>query len=72
MWCPKYQPTSIEAAIHVAKQIASEHERRAAVLSRQIESLELADKGYREAVTKGCVCECREETFTPPPVSGGK
>ena len=72
LWCPKYQPTSIEAAIYVAKQIASEHEQRAAALYRQIESLERCDKGYREAVEKGCVFDFRGETFAIPPTAKGR
>jgi len=66
MWCPKYEPTNIEAAIFVAQQVAKEHERRAAALYRQIEFLEKTDMGYREAVGTGAVFDYRGGTFIIP------
>lgn len=63
MWCTKYQPTNIEAAVFIAMEVAKEHERRAAVLYRHIESFKDADKKYREAIHEGCVFNSDDEKF---------
>ncbi len=65
--CTKYQPTSIEAAVCVARQVAEEHERRAKALYNQIEFLEKTDKEYREAIETGAVFDYRGGTFIIPP-----
>jgi len=67
MWCPKYEPTSIEAATYVARQVAKEHERRAVALYRQIEFLKQTNKGYREVIKTGAVFDYRGGTFIIPP-----
>lgn len=63
MWCTKYEPTSIEAHIYVAEQVALEHERRAEALRRQIEFLRQTDKGYREVIRTGGVFGYRDSQF---------
>lgn len=63
MWCPKYEPTSIEAHIYVAKRVIEEHEHRAKELRMQIEFLRQSDTGYREVIRTGGVFEYRNGKF---------
>ena len=63
LWCTKYEPISIEAAIFVAEQVIQEHERRAQVLCRHVEYLKTTDLLYREAIKTGGVFEYKEGKF---------
>ncbi|MBI5400600.1 MAG: hypothetical protein HZB12_00575 [Candidatus Yonathbacteria bacterium] len=63
MWCTKYEPMSIDAAIFVAEQVIQEHERRVQVLRRHIEYLKTTNLLYREAIKTGGVFEYKEGKF---------
>lgn len=62
-WCQEYEPTSIDAAIFVAEQVAQEHERRAQVLRRQIDYLKTTDLQYRDAIKTGGIFEYKDGKF---------
>lgn len=62
-WCEMYEPTSVEAAVFVAEQVACEHDRRASELRRQIQFLQETDLQYREAIKTGGVFRYRDGQY---------
>jgi len=63
MWCPDYEPTTIEGMIYLMETTAAEHDRRAATLRSQIEFLKHSEQTFEEAIKGGKIADYRDGEF---------